>query len=120
MAYNILKPVQLISAGDMSGSITSGAVEIMLQDNVGIQLKWTGTPTGSFDVQISSDHLQGIDGQVAGNWISLPLSPAISAAGSPDVAYIDLNQMSARYLRVVYNRTGGTGSLDCIVVGKGI
>lgn len=106
----------------MASSITSSAVEIRNQDNIGIQLNWTGTPVGTFAIQISSDHLEDMEGnvQVAGNWVSLPLSPAVAAAGSADSAYIDLNQLSAQYIRIVYTRTSGTGSLTGIVVGKGV
>lgn len=122
MAYNLLKPVNLITAQSMGASITSPIVEVRLQDNIGIQLDWTGTPTGTFDVQISSNHLQDINGnvQVPGTWVSLPLSPAITASGSADTAYIDLNQQSAQYMRIVYTRTSGTGSLTAVVVAKGV
>lgn len=122
MAYNLLKPVHLINAASMAISITSEAQEIQNQDNIGIQLNWTGTPTGPFAIQISADHLQDIEGniQVAGHWITLPLSPAISASGSPDSAYIDLNQMSARYMRIVYTSVSGAGTLDAFVMAKGV
>lgn len=122
MAYNLLFPVHIFSAASMATSLTSPVVEIRNQDNVGIQLHWTGAPVGDFDFQISSDHAQDSQGNVtnAGNWVSLPLSPAISAAGSADDAYIDLNQMSAMYCRVVYTRTSGTGSLSGVIVAKGI
>ncbi len=122
MSYNLLQPVHIIMAQSMSTSITSAAVEVRNQDNVGIQLHWTGTPTGAFSVQISSNHKEDIEGniQVAGDWVTLPLSPAISASGSADDAYIDLNQMSTMYMRIVYTRTGSTGTLDAYVVAKGI
>lgn len=122
MSYNLLLPVSAVVAGNMSSSITSSVVEIKNQDNIGIQLHWTGTPTGSFAVQISSDHREDINGnvQVAGNWVSLPLSPAITASGSADDAYIDLNQMSAMYLRVVYTAVSGAGTLSALVVAKGV
>lgn len=122
MAYNLLFPVHVFNAASMATSLTSPVVEIRNQDNVGIQLHWTGAPVGDFDFQISSDHAQDSQGNVtnAGNWVSLPLSPAISAAGSADDAYIDLNQMSAMYCRVVYTRTSGTGSLSGVIVAKGI
>lgn len=122
MAYNLLFPVHIFNTASMATSLTSPVVEIRNQDNVGIQLHWTGAPVGDFDFQVSSDHVQDSQGNVtnAGNWVSLPLSPAISAAGSADDAYVDLNQMSAMYCRVVYTRTSGTGSLSGVIVAKGI
>jgi hypothetical protein len=106
----------------MGTSITSDPVEIKNQDNIGIQLHWTGAPVGAFDIEISSNYREDMEGNVqnAGNWVTLPLSPAITASGSADDAYIDLNQMSAMYMRIVYTRTSGTGSLDAYVVAKGV
>lgn len=122
MAYNLLKPVVLYTAQSMAASFTSPPVEIRLQDNLGFQLKWSGSPVGSFSVQISSTYSEDINGNVMdlGAWVSLPLSPAIAATGAPDDAYIDLNQMSAMYVRIVYTRTSGTGSFSCVAVGKAI
>lgn len=122
MAFNLLYPVHVINAASMATSLTSAIVPVSGQDNIGFQLHWTGAPVGTFDFQISSNHMQDSQGAViqAGNWISLPLDPAIVAAGAPDEAYVDLNQMSAQYVRLVYTRTSGTGTLDAYVVGKGV
>lgn len=122
MAYQLLQPVAVFSAQSMASSLNSPAVEIKLQDNIGVQLKWTGAPVGTLGVQVSSDYLEDSQGNIlnAGNWVSLPLSPAITAAGAPDDAYIDLNQLSAMYVRVTYTRTSGTGALSAIVVGKAV
>lgn len=122
MAYNLLAPYKFVEAVSMGASITSSAQEVKLQDNVGLQLNWTGSPVGTFSVQVSMDHLQDNLGNilVAGNWVTLTLSAAIAAAGSADSAYIDLNQISAPYVRLVYTRTSGTGSLDAFIVAKGV
>ncbi len=122
MSYNVLYPVQVFNSVSMATSSTSHAVEVINQDNIGIQLHWTGTPTGTFSVQVSSDYSQDYLGNIqnAGHWIALPLSPAITAAGSPDDAYIDLNQLSAMYVRVVYTAVSGSGTLTGYVVAKGV
>lgn len=122
MAYNLLKPVQAVKDEVMSSNITSAVVEIELQDNIGIQMEWTGTAAGTFDVQISANYREDINGNVQnpGTWTSLTLSPTIAAVGSPDTAYIDLNQLSAPYIRVVYTRSSGTGVLNVNIVGKGV
>jgi hypothetical protein len=122
MAYNLLFPVKIVDAGSMGANITSAITEIRNQDNVGIQLNWTGTPVGTFSVQVSIDHAQDANGNVTvpGSWTSLALNPAITAAGGPDTAYIDLNQMSASYIRVVYARTSGSGTLNAFITAKGV
>lgn len=122
MAYNTTYPVKIITSGNMAGNLTSLIVETKLQDNIGIQLDWTGTPTGIFDVQVSVDHTQDAYGNVtnAGHWVSLSLSTTIKATGSADDAYIDLNQLAAPYVKVVYTATSGTGTLNAYVTGKGV
>lgn len=122
MAYNLLLPVHVINAVSMGSNITSSAIEVKNQDNVGLQLVWTGAPVGVFSVQISLNHKEDLEGNivVAGTWATLPLSPSIAAAGSADNAYIDINQTSAQYIRLVYTRTSGTGTLDAYIDAKGV
>jgi hypothetical protein len=122
MSYNLLNPVHILQAVSMAASITSNPVEVKLQDNMGVQLHWTGAPVGVFGVQVSMDYREDAEGNVqnAGHWVSLPLSPSITASGSADDAYIDLTQLSAVYLRVTYTRTSGTGTVDAFVNAKGV
>ena len=132
MAYNLLFPVTIFNAVPMTTSQTSivqmsagntpSALKSVYQDNFGIQLDWTGAPVGTFSVQVSSNRKQDDNGNVlyAGTFVALPLVPAIAAAGTPDTAYIDLNQMSAQFIRVVYTAVSGTGTLTGVMVGKGV
>ena len=122
MSYNLLEPFKFISAHAMNASFTSDPQEIKLQDNIGIQLDWTGTPTGTWAFQISADFKKDINGNIlnAGHWISLPLSPAIVAAGAADDAYVDFNQLSAAYIRVVYTAVSGSGTVNGYIVAKGV
>jgi len=104
----------------MSSDVISKVQDIKYLDNVGVQLKWSGNPVGRFDVQVSANHQQDIYGNVIkpGDWVSITLSPTINANGAPDVAYIDISEISSLYLRVKYTRTSGTGALDCIAIAK--
>lgn len=122
MAYNLLRPFKVITNGNMASSLTSEVVEIQQQDNISVQLKWTGTPTGTFEFQVSNNYLKDPIGNVQnpGDWITLAVTPAITASGSPDDALVDLNQMGSSFLRVVFTRSGGTGVLNVWVTGKGI
>lgn len=119
-----LRKYHLITDGSMTGTavITSKAVEIINLDNVFLQLDFTGTPNGTFAVQVSSDHLEDQEGNilVAGHWITLNLSPSPAATGSANDIGIDLNQLGASYLRVVYTNTSSTGTLNAFVSGKGL
>lgn len=122
MAYQVQKSFQLISSGNMASSITSSAQESQYQDNIAIQLIWTGSPVGAFSIQVSVDYKEDAEKNiiVAGTWSTLTLSNAITASGSGDNAYIDLNQLSAPYYRIVYTRTSGTGTLNAYVSSKGV
>lgn len=114
---------QNIVSGDMSlATITSSVTSIKRLDNIGIQLNWTGTPTGTFQVQISADYAQDNQGKITnvGNWIPLVLSPAPAASGSAGNAYVDINQISAPWIRVVYTKTSGVGTLNGYLNGKTI
>ena len=122
MAYNLLRPIQIVTNGSMATSITGPAIETKQQDNIGFQLNWTGTPTGTFSFQVSMDYAQDIEGNVtnAGNWITLTVSPAITATGAADIAYVDLNQLSAPYARVVYTAVSGSGTLNAFITAKAV
>lgn len=125
-----LKKFQNIIAGDMSASsITSTVSNIEQLDNIGLQLSWTDAPVGSFQIQVSIDHAQDINGNVTvpGSWTPLvvsylsggTLSQATSistSVGSP--IYVDLTQLSAPWIRVVYTRTSGTGTLSGFITAK--
>ena len=101
---------ELIVAGDMSEDITGPSTNILHLDRVGFQLVWTGTPTGTFSVEVSNDEE---------TWAAMTLSVAVTAAGSADNAFLDI-ETGAAYVRVKYTDTSGTGSLDAHIVAKSI
>jgi hypothetical protein len=117
---NLLK-FQNITNGDMSLSeIASAVTNIQFLDNIGIQLNFSGSPVGSFEIQVSADYAQDDQGNVqnAGNWIPLTFSIAPVASGSADQIYLDMNQLSAPWIRVVYTKDSGTGTLNSFITGK--
>lgn len=118
---NVLKTYHAITNGDMSGDITSPVTSTQFLDNIGIQLNFTGTPTGTFQIQYSADYNQDSQGNVinAGNWITNSLiTPTPAASGSADQIYIDLTQISSPWVRVKYVRTSGTGTLNMYITAK--
>lgn len=120
-----LSPKHFVVAGDMSASITSTPLIIQQEDSVAIQLNFTGTPTGTFQVQGSLDYVPpqpnfADQPTATGNWVNLTLSPVPIAAGAPDNILIDLYALSFPYIRLVYTRTSGSGTLEAYVSCKAL
>lgn len=119
-----------IDAGDMSqASVTSTVSNIQMLDNIGLQLSWTSSPVGTFAVQVSADHAQDTEGNVttAGQWTPITLTYLLSGAITQDTSiptsvgspiYLDLNQLSAPWIRIVYTRTSGSGTLSGYITAK--
>ena len=109
MRKNNLNNVAIITAGSMAASITSSVTDVRWLDNLILYFSFTGTPTGTFAVQV------GPDGT---SWYDLPLTPAPVASGAANSYRIDMNQIGDSYIRLVYTRTSGTGTLNASLVGK--
>lgn len=122
MAQNPIWSVHFIKDASMGSTINSSALSIKFQENAYFQLIWTGTPTGTFNVQISNDHMQDDNGNIqnAGTWETVTLNTAITAAGSGDSAGIIANGIPAPWIRVNYTRGSGTGTLNGYFSAKGV
>jgi hypothetical protein len=118
-----LPPVHVIKAASMASNITQVLpIYIQLLDNVAVQLNWTGTPTGTFQISGSLDHTQDSQGNItnAGTFIPITLSPSPAASGSASNILINLSGLSFPYIQVAYTATGGTGTLDAYIGAKAI
>ncbi len=114
-----LPKYQIITAASMGADITSTVTNIQGLDNIGLQLVWTGSPVGDFKIQISIDYAQDNQGNVtnAGNWNDITFSTApATSAGSP--IYVDITGISSPWIRVFYDRTSGTGTLNAYIAAK--
>lgn len=128
-------PIQFptIVAGAMTGTavITSAVSSIRFLDNAGYQFSWTGSPSGTFAIQISADHQQDEFGNVtvAGNWVPIIFtywnagtSAFVTAASIPasvgSPIYLDLTLLSAPWIRAQYTNSAGTGTLSAFFVAK--
>lgn len=118
---NTLTPFQIFNATTMAASATSPVIVIAYMDNIGIQLQWTGAPVGTFSFEISLDYAASQPGGAVSNtgtWIPLAVSPSITASGSADQAYVEINQSAATAIRIKYTRTSGTGALTGYISAK--
>lgn len=106
----------LINAGDMSGDITSAAQQLDYTIGFSVQLVFAGSPVGTFKLQSSCD--PSVYPAAPTNWDDITSSSqAISAAGS---GTYNFNQTPGfKYVRAVYTRTSGTGTLNARINTKG-
>ena len=108
---NVLKTYTVINAQSMTGTttITGTAVNVQFLDNIGIQLKWTGTPSGTFLIEGSNDNT---------TYRALDFGSAIEATGSASDHLISVNQFPFPWIRVKYTNSSSTGSLTATISGK--
>jgi len=81
------------------------------------QLQWTGTPNGTFIVQVSNkpDPINTTDA----DWITLPLSVAIvQPAGSASGDLVDLAGCPFKWVRLKYTNASSTGTIFAWFAGK--
>lgn len=103
-----------INGTSMGASIASDAVLLEFEDNPDIQCTWTGTPTGTLAVQVSLDPTNL-------GWQTIPFSPTPDQpAGSSGSNYFSLNQTGAAYIRLIYTRVSGTGTLKAKIAAKSV
>lgn len=101
----------------MAANVASSVTNIEFLDNIGVQFNFTTSDAvGTFQVQVSMDY--NPVAPTAANWVNLALSPAPVAASANDSIYIDMNQLSAPWLRSTYTRTSGSGTLNAFICGK--
>lgn len=105
---NTLNTYHLVTSTAMTSTITSPVTEIQFMDNIGYQFNVTGNATGTFAVQVSADYKAAPNGAYvisAGNWIPLTLPSTPTVSGTDTQIYVDINQLSAPWIRFVYTST---------------
>lgn len=127
---NILPSFNSIVNASMASNITSPVTEIRYLDDIGVQFNFSGAPVGTFSVQVSADYAVDPFGHTVlnpGNWISITLTywngtafvsgtSIPTSVGSP--IYIDLQQLSAPYIRLIYTAASGSGTLNAYITAK--
>jgi len=109
---NVIDGFSSISAGDMSGDITGTVSDVLFTDNIGMQATWSGTaPVGELLVQGSNDGITYTD---------LDFGVPIAVTGTPGNLLININQFPYSKIRVYYDRTSGSGTLNVKLTSKQI
>ena len=111
---NTVKPKTFITAGDMGANYASDSFDISEMDNLAIQLTWTGTPTGTIQVQGTIKDSPGTD-----DWVDV-LTTGVSTAGAAGTALINLSNVAWTDVRVYYTRSSGSGALSGLYFAKAV
>ncbi len=98
----------------LGASFNTEPSNILFTDNVSIIATWTGTsPVGVLTVQVSND-----SSAAPTKWETLTLDGTASVSGNSDNGTINLNQLSYAWLRLVYTRGSGVGSMTIDLTSK--
>lgn len=100
------------TSGTMSGTSTiySNVMPIGNFDNSGLEITWTGTPTGTISVMCS------VSGQV---FYALTFNPALAQPLGAGGGYlVDLNQVPFGLVMLQYTNSSGTGVLTAFIESK--
>lgn len=122
IAPNTIVPI--INGVSMASSITGPATVIQRLPGVSYDISWTGSPVGTFSVQVSNTVVLGPNGSViqAGNWYNLPAAALVGSlpvpSGSSGNGFIDVIGTEAYAVRLVYTATSGSGNLTAVVAAK--
>ncbi len=103
-----------VVAGPMTGTNTiySDIIPVVWYDDLGLEVTWTGTPTGTIQIMGSASGV---------NFYALTFNPILAQPGGAAGGYlIDLQQFPWRYLMVQYTNTSGSGLLYTTITAKEI
>lgn len=105
----------IVTDGSMGASINSNAVLMDQESGIAIQAVWTGTPVGNFTIESSCDvgQINPSTGQPSGisNWVYYNGS-TVAAGGDVGKLIWNIEPIAVKWVRLVYTRTSGTGTLN--------
>lgn len=103
-----VKNSKIVNEADMSTSITSTVEDLSNITNYSVHAVWTGTPTGTLDLQASNDGV---------NFISL-LGSLINTGGAAGQHMFEVTSTSMDKVRLVYTFSSGSGTLTATYSAK--
>ena len=112
---NIMQPKQIFTNADISGDLTSEAVDISHLKGFSIELDWTTSDCeGTFAVELSN---------TGNTWNPIPadqLTATAAIEGADGTGTIELTTQMAKVRVTFTNTAGATGTLNGWIGGKAI
>lgn len=117
MRYQNVVALNAIDASTV-GAQNSSQIDARLLFNMSVQVIAAGAPVGVVKVQVSNDEGSSIPQPFSPtNWVDLPSATiAVATAGQLLIPKFDL---CYNYVRIVYTKTSGTGSITAEVKSLG-
>ena len=112
-----VKMPRYIDGVTMGGSVTGKWINVMGLRDFSFQALWTGTPTGTWGVDVSNDgpaDNTGLAPSLNLGATALTLTAAMTAAnpaGSGSNFLFEFRDMAVAWVRFKYTRSSGTGTL---------
>lgn len=103
----ISEQAQPITAGDMSGNLTSSVINLLAAKQFSIQGVWTGVPVGNLQLEVSNDET---------NWTDEG-SPIATGGAAGDIV-LPVTTAPWAFARLQYISTSGTGVLNVFSIIK--
>lgn len=119
----LLKPQVVLDNALLTADKFSIPTNVNMISICSYTISWTGTPTGSFVVEVSNDFIPNPPGVIpkdpqSGTWVALPLSSPITVAGAAGSAFADIDIMGAAWIRLHYVFGSSTGHATATIAGK--
>lgn len=121
MPSSFIGPIPAVPANtSMASNVNGIPINCQQMSELSFDISWTGSPTGTFGVQVSNTYAQSGEGVVTnpGSWNNIVLSIVPAASGAPGSAFINVAEIAGLWLRLSYVSTSGTGVLNATAVGK--
>ncbi len=106
------QPLSGVTAGVMTGTNTiwSNIIGLQQMDVTGIEVAWTGTPTGTLSVLVSNSGI---------NWPALTFNPTlVQPSGSASSIFIQLSPIGASEFYLKYVNASGSGTITAYLQNK--
>lgn len=108
---------KIINAVSMAADIESEAVLLDQIFGYAAQCRWTGSPSGTLKLQASCQIIHS--GETITDWDDVSGASVTVESVSTNGTLFNADAQFYKYFRVIFDRTGGTGSLTVTYNGKG-
>lgn len=121
----LIKDLPILVDGVMTGTnvLLSSEVDVSGMEKVFVNLAWTGTPNGTFVIQVPAS-FSAANPRIVSAWATLPVlntsGTALTATGSASNHQVDVTQVSFSRIRVQYTNSSSTGTLNAWITAKGV